>query len=330
MYGDTQPFSTTTPSAYSTVMPGVSLSSSVTTPSGPTRSSASATASPITGSSLAAIVATCLSASRPSTGRAIRRSSAERASMASSMPRRRSIGFAPSSRARIPSRTIACASSVAVVVPSPVRSEVLFATSRTSWAPMLRYWSESSISRAIETPSLVIVGGPASRSSTTLRPFGPSVTLTVLASASTPSWSSRRASWLKYRRLPMTPSLGRDEDAAALQPPLVEVRHRVVDRVQRIRAGVERDLALGGQRHEVLQVDVGADEVPDEGDLARDDFDRRHVDVLAVADDVVEAAVLHHGDAVLDRALLADEVDDRLGAHPVGELGDEVALGAVR
>ena len=196
MYGETQPFSITTPSAYSTVMPGVSDSSSVTTPSGPTRSIASATAAPITSSSLAAIVATWRTAS-PSTGRAIRRSSAERTSIASSMPRLRSIGFAPSSSACMPSRTIAWASSVAVVVPSPVRSEVLFATSRTSWAPMLRYWSLSSISRAIDTPSLVIVGGPASRSSTTLRPFGPSVTLTVLASASTPSCSRRRASWLK-------------------------------------------------------------------------------------------------------------------------------------
>ena len=71
------------------------------------------------------------------------------AAVASSMPRRRSIGFAPSSNARIPSRTIACASSVAVVVPSPVWSDVLFATSRTSCAPMFLYWFVSSISRAM-------------------------------------------------------------------------------------------------------------------------------------------------------------------------------------
>jgi hypothetical protein len=45
-------------------------------------------------------------------------------------------------------------------------------------------------------------------------------------------------------------------------------------------------------------VDVGPDEVADEGDLARDDVDRRDVDVLAVADDVEEAAVLDHRDAV--------------------------------
>lgn len=49
---------------------------------------------------------------------------------------------------------------------------------------------ESSISRAIETPSLVIIGAPVMRSSTTLRPLGPSVTLTVSASSSTPAASS--------------------------------------------------------------------------------------------------------------------------------------------
>ena len=157
----------------------------------------------MTSSSLAAIVATWARCARPSTGRAIRCSSATTQAVASSMPRRSSIGLTPSSSARMPSRTIAWASSVAVVVPSPVRSLVLLATSRTSCAPMFLNWSESSISRAIETPSLVIVGAPVRRSSTTLRPFGPSVTLTVLASSSTPACSSRRASWLKYRRLPI-------------------------------------------------------------------------------------------------------------------------------
>ena len=196
MYGDSQPFSTTMPSTKRTPTPGSSDSSIVTTPSAPTRSSASATMPPMTSSSLAAIVAT-LTRSGPSTGRATRCSSAATAAAASSMPRRSSIGFAPSSSARMPSRTIAWASSVAVVVPSPVSSDVLLATSRTSWAPMFLYWSESSISRAIVTPSLVIVGAPARRSSTTLRPFGPRVTLTVLASSSTPACSSRRASWLK-------------------------------------------------------------------------------------------------------------------------------------
>src|SRR5215218_171789 len=330
MYGEIQPFSTCMPSTNSAATPGTSLSSMVTTPSAPTRSSASATAAPMTSSSFAAIVATCSSWSRPSTGRATRRSSATRHSVASSMPRRRSIGLATSSRARMPSRTMAWASSVAVVVPSPVRSLVLFATSRTSCAPMFLNWSDSSISRAIETPSLVIVGAPVSRSRTTLRPFGPRVTFTVFASSSTPAWSSRRASWLKCSRLPMRRSLRGgggaladalgDEDPAALEPPVVEVGHRVVDGVQRIGAGVQRDLALGGQGHQVLQIDVRADQAADERDPPRDHVDGRDVDVLTVADDVVEAAVLDHRHAVLDGALLADEVDDRLGPRAVGEL----------
>ena len=54
---------------------------------------------------------------------------------------------------------IACASTVAVVVPSPASSEVLEATSFTICAPMFSNLSFSSISLATETPSLVIGGG---------------------------------------------------------------------------------------------------------------------------------------------------------------------------
>src|ERR1700691_1993594 len=46
--------------------------------------------------------------------------------------------------------------------------------------------SLSSISLATVTPSLVIVGDPNFLSRTTLRPFGPSVTLTASASLLTP------------------------------------------------------------------------------------------------------------------------------------------------
>ena len=73
----------------------------------------------------------------------------------------------------MPSRTIAWASTVAVVVPSPAMSLVLEATSLTICAPMFWSLSLSSISLATETPSLVTVGPPNERSSTTLRPFGP-------------------------------------------------------------------------------------------------------------------------------------------------------------
>ena len=52
------------------------------------------------------------------------------------------------------------------------------------------------MSRAIVTPSLVMVGAPNFLSNTTLRPFGPNVTFTAFAKASTPRPRARRASSL--------------------------------------------------------------------------------------------------------------------------------------
>src|SRR6266568_164642 len=81
---------------------------------------------------------------------------------------------------------MACASTVAVVVPSPATSEVLEATSRTIWAPMFSSGSLRSISLATVTPSLVMTGEPNFLSRTTLRPLGPRVTLTASARRLTP------------------------------------------------------------------------------------------------------------------------------------------------
>ena len=81
-------------------------------------------------------------------------------STAMSMPRRKSIGFIPAATALTPSRTIAWASTVAVVVPSPAWSLVRVATSLTICAPMFSNLSESSISLATVTPSLVMRGAP--------------------------------------------------------------------------------------------------------------------------------------------------------------------------
>jgi hypothetical protein len=79
---------------------------------------------------------------------------------AKSMPRFRSIGFMPAPTALAPSRTMAWASTVAVVVPSPALSFCLLATSRSICAPMFSNLSLSSISLATETPSLVMRGAP--------------------------------------------------------------------------------------------------------------------------------------------------------------------------
>ena len=105
-----------------------------------------------------------------STSLAMASSSAATFSTAVSMPRFRAIGLAPAATLRRPSRTRAWASTVAVVVPSPATSSVFLATSLTSSAPIFSYGSSSSISLAIETPSLVMVGAPHFFSSTTLRP----------------------------------------------------------------------------------------------------------------------------------------------------------------
>jgi hypothetical protein len=111
-----------------------------------------------------------------------------------SMPRLSAIGLAPAATFFSPAFTIARASTVAVVVPSPATSFVLVATSLVSWAPMFSHGSSSSISLAIVTPSLVIVGAPHFLSSTTFCPFGPSVIATESASLSTPASRARRAS----------------------------------------------------------------------------------------------------------------------------------------
>src|SRR6187402_657264 len=59
---------------------------------------------------------------------------------------------------------------------------------------MFSYGSSSSMSRAMVTPSLVIVGAPNFLSRRAYRPFGPSVTLTASAILSTPRFSERLAS----------------------------------------------------------------------------------------------------------------------------------------
>src|SRR5205807_1977980 len=166
----------------------------VITPSLPTFSIASAMILPISRSLFAELVPTCAISFGPLLGAEIRLSSSTTSSTALSMPRFSDIGLAPAVTDFSPSRKIACASTVAVVVPSPARSEVLVATSFTIWAPMFSIGSFSSISLATVTPSLVIVGLPNFLSMTTLRPFGPRVAFTASAMMLTPLSSELRAS----------------------------------------------------------------------------------------------------------------------------------------
>src|SRR5712675_1007732 len=164
------------------------------TPSLPTFFMASARNLPISASPLAEMVPTWAISSFEVTFLEFLTRSATTASTAMSIPRFRSIGFMPAATDLAPSRTIAAARTVAVVVPSPAASADLEATSRTIWAPMFSNLSSSSISLATVTPSLVTRGAPNDLSSTTLRPLGPSVTFTALLRMSTPRSILSRAS----------------------------------------------------------------------------------------------------------------------------------------
>ncbi len=192
-YGAMYPLSNRMPSVSSSSRPKVLDSSTVMTPSLPTLSIASAIISPIAVSpaEMDAVEAIC---SLVSTSLASLDSSSLTRSTAASMPFFSDIGLAPAATLRRPSRTIAWASTVAVVVPSPATSSVFFATSLTSSAPIFSHGSSSSISLAMDTPSLVIVGAPHFFSRTTFRPLGPRVTFTASASWFIPRSRPRRAS----------------------------------------------------------------------------------------------------------------------------------------
>ena len=182
------------PSTTSSSVSSDLASSTVMTPSLPTFFMASARNLPISASPLEEMVPTWAISSFEVTFLEFLTRSATTASTARSIPRFRSIGFMPAATDLAPSRTIAAASTVAVVVPSPAASADLEATSRTICAPMFSNLSSSSISLATVTPSLVMRGAPNDLSSTTLRPLGPSVTFTALLRISTPRSIRSRAS----------------------------------------------------------------------------------------------------------------------------------------
>src|SRR5207248_5367817 len=113
-----------------------------------------------------------------------------------------------------------------------------------------------------------------------------------------------------------------DENGAAADLARVQIVEGLLELVQAVPGGVQLHPALGGEDHQVLQVGVGADEVPDEVDLRGDDVDGRDVEVLAVADDVVVPGATQHPHAFGRRSAFADEVDDRLGAVAAGQVED--------
>src|SRR5687768_8735810 len=232
------PLSKRIPSTKSSSIPKVWDSSTVTTPSLPTFSRASAMVSPISGSA-AEMAATWAISPLPSTSRACFWMASTVTATACSMPRLSAMGLAPAATLRIPWWTMARARTVAVVVPSPATSLVLVATSLASWAPMFSQGSSSSISLAMVTPSLVIVGAPHFLSRTTLRPLGPRVMATVSARRFTPRSKALRASSSNFSIF------------AGMRPPSVRRRRLLLDYGQDVPSG----------QHEVLvapNLDLGA------------------------------------------------------------------------
>src|SRR3954471_8021154 len=201
-------------------------SSTVITPSLPTFSIASAIFSPTMVSPLAAMLPTWPILFEPATGlgRALRSSTTLVTAM--SMPRLRSIGFMPAATDFMPSRTIDWARTVAVVVPSPARSLVFDATSRSICAPIFSNLSFSSISLATVTPSLVMRGLPKLLSRTTLRPLGPRVTFTASARMSTPRMMRSRASREKRTSFAAIVSIPCSESHSKVSPPRLRAEAR--------------------------------------------------------------------------------------------------------
>src|SRR4051794_10975481 len=249
------------PSTTSSSVARLFASSTVITPSLPTFCIASASIFPTSASPFEEIVPTWAISSEVVTFLARPSMSLTTASTARSTPRLRSIGFMPAATALPPSRTIAAARMVAVVVPSPTRSLVLEATSRTICAPMFSNLSESSISLATVTPSLVIRGAPKLFSSTTLRPFGPSVTLTASARIVTPLSIRVRAS---VENLTSLAAIGAVSSTVLLSGglglggALLEHAHDVAFLHDQQLVAVELDLGAGplAEQHPVADLDA--------------------------------------------------------------------------
>src|SRR5438094_2711452 len=228
-------------------------SSTVMTPSLPTFSIASAIRLPMVLSLFEAIVATCAISFLSFVDLENPLRSVTTASTAASMPRLRPIGLAPAVTFLSPSRKIAWASTVAVVVPSPATSEVLEATSLTIWAPMFSNLSASSISLATVTPSLVTVGAPQDFSITTFRPRGPRVTVTASARTLMPRSTFARASSPNRTSFAAIAFLLRLDDA-----------EDVLLTEDQVLLAVELDLAAGvlAEQHTIAFLDVGRQHLP--------------------------------------------------------------------
>src|SRR2546422_6904628 len=292
-YGERYPRSNCMPSTTSSTVSADLDSSTVITPSLPTFSMASAIRLPMVLSLLEAIVATCAISFLSLVDLLSFFNSSATASTSASMPRLRPIGLAPAVTLRRPSRKMAWASTVAVVVPSPAMSEVLEATSFSIWAPMSSKLSLSSISLATVTPSLVMVGLPNFLSITTLRPFGPMVALTADAKMLTPRSRAARPSSLNITCFGMLAILlVRSRELTGPRGPVgLAVRARLLDDREHV-------LFLHDQVLLLVHLDLGARVLAEEDPVVRLHVQR---DLLAI---LVHLPVAHCDDLALLGLLL--------------------------
>src|SRR2546425_7639898 len=253
------------PSTTSSWVSRLLASSTVMTPSFPTFSIASAIKSPMVGSPLADTMPTWAISALLLVDLESFFSSSTTAVTALSTPRLRLIGSWPAATSLSPSVKMARASTVAVVVPSPATSEVFDATSFTICAPMFSNLSSSSISFATVTPSLVMFGAPNDFSRTTLRPRGPSVTVTASARTFTPRRILSRASWLNF-----TSFAAIDFSSSAL-----DHAEDVLLAHDQMLFAVDLDLGAGvlAEQHGVAGLDVERDHLPVLADLSLPDGD---------------------------------------------------------
>src|SRR4030095_573722 len=304
----------TTSSSLSSDLP----SSTVITPSLPTLSIASAMILPIDSSELAEIAPTWAISLLVVVGLLCFLSCSTSTRTALSMPRLRSIGFMPAATYFMPSRTMAWASTVAVVVPSPALSLVLEATSLTICAPMFWSLSFSSISLATETPSFVTVGAPNERSSTTLRPFGPSVTLTALARMFTPSTMRARASAPKMTSLDVSPDFFSDSVRCLLLDDGEEVF--LAHHEQLVAVDLDGLAAVLAEQHAVAHLDVQRHEVALVVALAR--ADGQHFALIGLLGGVVGDDDARRGLGLVFQALDDHTIVQRTKFHCISFEGE--------
>src|SRR2546426_6555879 len=300
------------PSTTSSCVSRLFASSTVITPSFPTLLIASAMISPMVESLLAEMVPTCAISFCSLVGLESDLSSFTTASTALSTPRLSVMGSCPATTIFKPSVKIARARIVAVVVPSPATSEVLDATSFTICAPMFSNLSSSSISFATVTPSLVTLGAPKDFSRTTLRPRGPSVTVTASARTLMPRRILSRASWLNFTSLA----------AIAFSSSALDHAEDVFLAHDQMFFAVELDLGAGilAEQHGVAGLDVERDHLSVLADLS-----------LADGDDLPLLRLLLGGIGDDDAALgLLNLLLEALDEYPVLKWPDLHAHGSFR